>query len=160
MSIADVVLMWALKYVGTAEIPPHLNRGPLIDAWVTRVGSPLGSPWCAAYAWCMGAEALGTRWPVVKSGSCQAIYDWAKQKDCLVAAPAPGDLFLLYHAELSRYAHVGYVRSVRSDRLGTVEGNTNTDGSRDGWGVFARERLMSSRLAYVRWAKVVPNASL
>jgi hypothetical protein len=152
VDVAAEVLAHAMKKVGVAEVPPHLNRGPEIDGWLKRVGSPRGSPWCAAFAWSMGDDVLDDDWPVVKTGSCQAIYDWAKKAGALMTEPKPGDLFLMYHPELSRYAHVGYVRTVRSDELDTVEGNTNTDGSREGWGVFARTRARTSRLAFVRWA--------
>jgi hypothetical protein len=146
------VLEHAASKVGVAELPPHLNRGPEVDAWNKRVGNDQAAPWCAAFAWCMGADELEADWPVVKTGSCQAIYTWAKKEKLLRDEPEPGDLFLMYHPELSRYAHVGYVRTVRSDELDTVEGNTNTNGSREGWGVFAKTRARTPRLAFVRWA--------
>jgi hypothetical protein len=158
------LLAHAETFRGTAEIPPHLNRGPEIDDWNTRVGNPLRSPWCAAFAWCMGNDVFKGRWPVVRSGGCQDIYRWAQRLRLLTVTPAPGDLGLLYHAELRRYAHVFYVKAgphastAGGATIETIEGNTNTDGSREGWGVFVRTRFVTPRLAFVRWAPLLEVA--
>jgi hypothetical protein len=149
------VLAKAKSYIGTAEAAPHVNRGAQIDLWNKGVGNDLGAPWCAAFVYGVGHEVLGANWPVIRSGGCQDIYLWAKRKKVLVATPEAGDLFLIWHKELARYAHVGYIGVAEKDTIQTIEGNTNTDGSRDGWGVFGRTRAITDRLAFVRWSDLL-----
>jgi hypothetical protein len=51
----------------------------------------------------------------------------------------PGDIFLLPQAPLDWF-HTGLVIEVKGDVFVTIEGNTNEDGSRNGVGVFKRNR--------------------
>ena len=39
----------AQSYLYVREQPAGSNRSPEIDRWLTAVGAPLGSPWCAAF---------------------------------------------------------------------------------------------------------------
>jgi hypothetical protein len=103
----------------------------------------------------MGKDILKEEWAVVRSGGCQDIYLWGKKKKVLATVPQAGDLFLIWHKELARYAHVGYIGVAEKDTIQTIEGNTNTDGSRDGWGVFGRTRAITDRLAFVRWSDLL-----
>ena len=47
-AIALAVARRALHDIGICEIPPGSNRSGRIDEYVTAVGSPLASFWCAA----------------------------------------------------------------------------------------------------------------
>jgi hypothetical protein len=156
MGAAVEVLGHAKSYVHVREIPPHLNRGDEIDGWNRRVGNQLGDPWCAAFAWCMGDDLFKDRWPVVRSGGCQMIYDFAHRKDILRTTPMPGDLVLFWHASLGRWAHVGLVDVLLPFGAGFtyVSGNTNPAGGREGYGCFVRTlevQTPSPHLAFVRW---------
>lgn len=53
--------------------------------------------------------------------------------------PKKGDLFYT-----RSWSHVGLVVSVNGSYVTTVEGNTNNDGSADGFGVYVRSRAISS----------------
>jgi hypothetical protein len=55
----------------------------------------------------------------------------------------PGQIFVMDFG--SGVGHTGLVREVRAGKLVTIEGNTNTGGSREGIGVFERAgRTMGS----------------
>lgn len=86
----------------------------------------------------------------------KAIADWALKASGLYNTPEPGDLFLLWHQDLGRYAHVGFVDGVLAGaQFATLEGNTNPGGSRDGYGVFRRERAAVGKTAFVRWIEEI-----
>lgn len=63
------------------------------------------------------------------------------------AAPvlAPGMIFLLFYPRLKRVGHIGFIAGApdRSGRIPTIEGNTDTSGSRTGGGVFKRSRKLA-----------------
>lgn len=70
---------------------------------------------------------------------------------CGRADAAPGQLFFLQGVVkgVLRPCHVGFVEEQEGGYLRTIEGNTNTDGSRNGVGVFRRERKITSLLGFV-----------
>lgn len=160
--VAKLVLQEAHHYLGVQETPRSSNRGVEIDYWLTQTfttvpkAQRLGAPWCQAWAWCMGQQALGYRWPVPRTASVQAVYQWAETARCLAEQPREGDLFLLWHAGLNRYAHIGFVTQVLpTGAFKSLEGNTNPGGSRDGWGVYERERGPGGKMAFVRWTNAL-----
>ncbi|MGH2668648.1 MAG: CHAP domain-containing protein [bacterium] len=118
----------------------------------------MGAPWCMAYVWQMGRQALGADWPVPRTASVQdGLVAWAKTvAGVFLPSGGPferGDLFLVWNAGLQRYAHVGFVEHVvgsMQSTLDTLEGNTSAGGSREGFGVFQRRRGAHA-LAGVRW---------
>lgn len=152
---AEALIAEARRYLGVVEVPRLSNRGTQIDYWIAECGldPKQGYPWCAAYVGQMGRQALGASWPVPRTASCAAIASWAEKAGKLVATPQPGDLFLIWEADLkpARYGHVGIVVDVGVRDFGTVEGNTNPGGSRDGLGVFARRRPLGGATRFVRW---------
>jgi len=153
-----LVLAEARRYLQVREQPRDSNRSIEIDYWLHEVGVPLALPWCAAFVWNMGRQALGTHaWPVPRTASCQALHDWAESKGILKLSPEPGDLFLLWESTLTpqRFGHTGLVTDVATPgRYASIEGNTNPGGSRDGYGVFARSRPIDETTRYVRWAQL------
>mgnify|MGYP001167292155 FL=1 len=157
----EEVIKQAKKYLGEQEVPKLSNRSLKIDYWLVEAGVPVGNPWCAAFITMMGRQALGTAWPVTNTASVQRMVDWAKT---LIAAgvwvdtPQKGDLFVLYFDSLSRYGHVGLVTEVLNNgSFKTIEGNTNSDGSRDGYGVFEREHKQNAKTKYIRWIQTLPS---
>lgn len=107
--------------------------------------------WCAGFATYMqkqAAETLGQKPPVRRTFSCDELAGSAKTKQCFCAgsrtgtAPehlTPGSLFLVRHAD-GDWNHVGIVVGTEPDVILTIEGNTNDDGSRDGYEVCQRRR--------------------
>ena len=127
------------------------NRSKAIDCMLTGVHlDPAGKfPWCAAFVHHCGYYGLydavtkSSAWPAPATGGCAPLGAWAKAQDCLHTIPAVGDIFLIYRAGpgFNRFAHTGFVIGHKDDgAYYTIEGNTNTDGSREGIGVFERVR--------------------
>lgn len=147
----------ALAQVEQAEVPKNSNAGPFVESCQRLTGNAKGDPWCASFvAWC-GTAAYGKAWPVPLTGGCQALYEWAVGKQLVADAGTPGDLIVFWHATLSRFAHVAIMTgNGRAKTYRTVEGNTNDGGSREGYGVFGRTRVLSARDKVLRITEVVP----
>lgn len=81
---------------GVHESPAGSNRGPRVDQYVKSRGSPLGVPWCAAFAaWCIttSAQQLGLPDPLAGWGDVMSAHKWfmaAHAHGCWVAEPQPG----------------------------------------------------------------------
>jgi hypothetical protein len=140
--------------IGVMENPPGSNRGPKVDEYLQTTGldPTKGSfAWCAAFVYWSFNQAstnLGTANPVAKTAG--VLDHWSKAArnggrrillaDALndPALVQPGHIFIL---SVGRGAgHTGLVESVADGKLITIEGNTNDGGSREGIGVFRRDR--------------------
>lgn len=153
---ADLVLRVASATVGASEVPANTNKGPFVEACLKAVDLAPGNPWCAAWVYYIGRKALGALWPLPKTGGCQFLHDWAKTALAVHEKPDAGDVFLVWHAELGRFAHTGLVVSVNPDgSCQTIEGNTSGSGSREGWIVAERARTFTAKDRFIGWAQLV-----
>jgi len=138
--------------IGVTEITS--NDGVQIREYIRSTGFDQPIPWCAAFtSWCLN-EAN------VSNPSSAWSPSWFPESNTIRRGisgdtqPAQGDVFGLYYKRLGRIAHVGFI-----DRWGdgswvvTVEGNTNTDGGREGHGVYKKRRLKRSIYKVSRWIK-------
>lgn len=126
------------------------NDGAWVEAILRVVGCSKGSPWCAAFVSFVLTIVNNGKNPLPSTASCEEIHQYAKKHDKLVTAPQPGDVFLVLTPEGHAH-HTGFCASgVVNGRVLTWEGNTNVDGSREGWGVFNRSRALGPQLAIVR----------
>lgn len=152
MDPVDVVLRFAKSQLYVREIGP--NAGQPIEEYQRVCGARKGDPWCAcAVSWC-GKSALEEDWPLIVTAGCQALYEDAKKKGFLVDTPRRGDVFVMWHASLGRYAHTGFVEAAVGKSVVTLEGNTNPNGGREGYGWFRRKRVVDESLRFIRWAKM------
>lgn len=139
----------ARSQIGVLEDPIGSNRGKKVDEYNATCTDP-GAPWCASF----------TRWCFWKTGQrdVPGAYspDWysksrlIKKEDVRV-----GDTALIYFNSLGRYGHTiccveKVSKTLRSIEVTTIEGNTNPDGGREGYGVFRRVRSADT-LTFVRW---------
>ena len=157
----DAVLEEARRYVKVVEVPRGSNRATEIDYWLKEVGCPpptagkAGLPWCAAFVWNVGRQALGTpHWPLPRYAGVQRLYEWGVAQGLVRETPTVGDIFLLWEAGLTpaRFGHTGFVVEVKADgSCQCQEGNTNPGGSRDGYGVFERTRHFGVSDRFLRW---------
>lgn len=128
-----MVIDEAQKYLGVVEVPALSNRGTEIDYWLKECKVSLGNPWCAAFATNVIRQALGRASPIYINASVQRVVDWAKSLATIGLwqdKPEKGDLFVLYFASLQRFGHVGLVTAVEGNTFKTIEGNSNSNGSR------------------------------
>ena len=147
MTLIDDVLRGALACEGAFEIQP--NAGPFVERILATLGLPKGNPWCAAFVYATGTTMAGTDWPLPKTAGCQALYDFAMKKKWIRTTPQRGDVFLIWHAELARFAHTGFMLD---DTDLTISGNTSGAGSRDGWLVGKRRWTFAPADRFIRWA--------
>lgn len=154
-----LVLTEARRYIGVAETPRGSNRGVMIDYANAECGAPLGSPWCAAWISLVGRQALGAAWPCPRTASVAAVATWAESGGLLMPMPQLGDLVVLWNAALNRYAHIGLVAEtlLTRNQITCYEGNTNPGGSREGWGVSIRDRLVTPQVRFVRWTAALAS---
>lgn len=153
---AELVLRVASATVGASEVPANTNAGPFVERCQKVTGNAKGDPWCASFVAMVGVSALGALWPVRKTGGCAELAAWANTKAVLQKKPAAADVFLIWHGELGRFAHTGFVVSVNPDgSCVTIEGNTSGGGSREGWIVAERARRFKPVDRFIRWADLV-----
>jgi hypothetical protein len=113
------------------------NSGPDIDRWLEAVGQRPGAPWCVAFTFAMfdlAARELDVANPHLATAGSRRL--WERTSTTLRRPlPAPGDVFVLDKGH--GLGHVGIVVTVGPALdVTTVEGNTGSDGGRDGDGVF------------------------
>jgi hypothetical protein len=148
MTVADKVVSAAKGEVGYHESfsgghwTNHEKYAAQVPglAWV----STEGLAWCAVFAaWCAlkgGAAALYPR-----SASCAVDVAWFKKIGRFSAYPAVGAQIFYGPGGGS---HTGIVTGYDAEHVYTVEGNTNTNGSAEGDGVYARTRLRRDPYVY------------
>lgn len=123
------------------------NRGPWVRLYMD--GNE-GEPW----AWCAGfvsfllrqaCTSLEISLPIAPSFSCDTLAASAKVKGMFVGeagaigAIVPGALFLSRRTSCD-WVHTGIVLRAADEVFETIEGNTNDDGSREGYEVCQRFR--------------------
>jgi hypothetical protein len=133
------------------EVPRNSNRGPEVDAYLTRTGVPLGLSWCCAFVyWCFDESsiALARANPMLKTAGC--LDHWnrspskrAKRIPTADAVQNPkmvkaGMIFIIDHG--GGLGHTGLVEKVAGGMLTTIEGNTDASRTREGGGVYRLAR--------------------
>lgn len=128
------------------------NSGPWVRSYMD--GNE-GDPWF----WCMGfvqtiidqaASQLGKDFKTLMplTYSCDTIGTYGISKNCLLknavihvnpSLVQPGDIFLVRKSD-NDWFHTGLVTAIKGTTFETIEGNTNTDGSHNGNGVYKRTR--------------------
>jgi hypothetical protein len=162
IKIAEV----ADRYLGTYET--SRNRGPHIaEFWEKtnyKEGDENREPWCCAFAvFCVQVadeetDDFNLKSPP-KTASVAELLKWAKdpKNGCQTFTPADvtealhplkGDLVVY----LPRLSHVGVVSEdyAHDGFLKITEGNTNKEGSREGDGVYKKQRRLSFAGTFIR----------
>jgi len=153
MTLQDKALEVAISQLGVQEQPIGSNRGPQVDLYIRSVGlDPAGKhPWCMAFVyWChsQAAEKIGVQNPMLKTGG--VLLQWQKRKDRYRGlTPQPGDVFIMDYG--NGVGHTGIVEKADNDFVYTIEGNTNDEGSREGFEVCRRKRPRAKIAGYLRF---------
>jgi len=155
-TISSVALQIAISQLGQSEKPIGSNSGPMVNEYLKAVGLSPGYAWCQAFVyWCYteAAKKLNLPNPVVKTAS---VHDcWNKSITKLLRRDAlndpelikPGDQFILFFG--NNTGHTGIVeRAERNAESGmyllhTIEGNSNNNGSREGYEVVRHQRELN-----------------
>lgn len=142
-----------ISQIGQMEEPLGSNRGPMVDTYLRATGAPLGLAWCMAFVyWCgnTAAQQIGRDNPLPRTAGCLDHWNRARSSGAAQRIPRadayanpalikPGQIFIMDFG--GGLGHTGIVEALLpGGRLRTIEGNTNTGGSRQGLGVFRLER--------------------
>lgn len=149
MSAVEIVLAVARSQLWVREVGGD-NRGQVVEHYLGVVGLAPGNPWCAAFVAWVGSASV-PRWPLPRTGGCQALKEAAERARLLRDRPAPGSVFLIWRPALHRFAHTGFVVGAVAEGWKTLEGNTNPDGGREGYGVFERVRKFAPEDRFIHW---------
>lgn len=147
--LGRAIVRRALLDVGLCEIPPGSNTSKRIDEYLTAVGSPLRSPWCAAAVSAWFRESGARTPPKGTAGSCDAWRAWAKREGLWTRQnPRPGDA-AVYGTEADA-SHIEIVARWYPRPL-TVGGNVGLgEYTREGWIVDLRPLAVERLLGFVR----------
>jgi hypothetical protein len=146
----------AESQVGVKETRP--NGGKMIEAYQKATWLPVGPwPWCAAFVcWCIKNAMADKDYTFTRPATAGAwdFEKWCKSVDnsALLRKPHNGDIkagdIVIY-----TFSHIGIAVS-DVDKQGivqTVEGNTNSDGAREGDGVYQKRRNISQIRSIIRF---------
>ncbi len=142
-------LLLASTDVGKTEDPAHTNGGPFVRRLLERVGILYKAPWCAAWVTNKLLDAGVQRSKLPKNpASTLEWYKWAKANGRLYYSktknPSRGDLFVYNDG---KSGHIGFVTGMSSKAnrvFESLEGNTNDEGSREGYETCRRKRSVDS----------------
>lgn len=128
--------------IGVREATGH-NDGVSVEAYLASTGLGKGYAWCAAFVYWnyveVGADIniKSPAWSPSWFPESKTIYTRGKGYK---QQPQAGDVIGIYFQSKKRIAHVGIYDSENESYIITVEGNTNTKGSREGDGVYRKYR--------------------
>jgi hypothetical protein len=149
-SLGSLVVAYAKQHLrsGPREVGGQ-NAGPWVRLYMNGHEGP-DWPWCAGFACFVlqqACDALQTRPPIRASFSCDSLAASAKERGVFLAEsrrgkdadPAVGAFFLNRRTPTD-WVHTGIVIGVGGEAFDTIEGNTNDEGSREGYEVCRRVR--------------------
>lgn len=151
MTLKERALEVAISQLGVEEEPKGSNGGPQVNKYLRSVGLGSGYSWCMAFVyWCFkeAAEKMAVNNPLVKTAGVIHHYNRARP-EVKFSYPQPGDIFIMDYGK--GLGHTGIVEKVEPDYVHTIEGNTNDEGSREGYEVCRRRRPRSKIKAYLRY---------
>lgn len=144
----------AKKEVGKKEIPQGSNWGGDIPKYLKSVGIGYPAPWCMAFVfWTVDqyCKQKNTTNPLYPTGHVAT--QWQKCKflrvDLTNDQPQPGDIFIIINRKTGT-GHCGFVVKVENGYILTIEGNSNTTGSSEGYEVAEGKRKIKDMTGFIR----------
>lgn len=143
-SLGELVVAYAKQHL--IQHPREIggqNTGPWVRLYMNgNEGDEW--PWCAGFAcFCLkqACASIKQSLPIKSTLSCDSLAAFAKEKGLFVTSTqaGPGSFFLARRTDTD-WTHTGIVMEINSEIMKTIEGNTNDEGSREGYEVCARTR--------------------
>lgn len=160
--LAPKIVEIALKEVGVEEVD-GTNCGPRVNQYKAATNLPPEEPWpwCAAFVCWVVREAMkatGIKETATFKRPTTAgawnLENWSLKQDNSTQTRKPhrgdikpGDIIVF------TFSHVGFAVGEPDEEgyVSTLEGNTDTAGSREGGGVFRKRRKLSSIRSRIRF---------
>ncbi len=141
-------LQIAILEIGKEEVPRNSNWGEHVQKYLHSVGIDFPASWCMAFIyWC--CELAGNN-KLIKTGG--VMRQWREiSENFKFKSPMAGDIFIMDFGK--GLGHTGFVESVEGESIHTIEGNSNDEGSREGYEVCRRTRKISSCIGFIRLPK-------
>lgn len=158
-SLNDLIVKYAEQHLASSPREFKQNEGTWVRAYMD---GHEGREW----AWCLGFvqtvvdQAAFTKKNDLSltdympfSYGCDDIGNYGLKNDKLIrnadlvkddTRVQPGDVFLIVKTERD-WTHTGIVTAIKGEWIETIEGNTNDEGSREGYEVCARKRNFKSK---------------
>lgn len=146
--------------IGVRELTGR-NDGIAVEKYQNSIDTDLGEKWawCAAFInWnfleCGIETPKNAAWSPNWFPPSKVIYHRGviTANDNNYKKPRTSDVFGIYFSSKKRVAHVGYIDQWPAKKyFVTVEGNTNSAGSREGDGVYKKFRLKKQIYQVSRW---------
>jgi hypothetical protein len=159
MTLQEKALEVAVTQLGIHEDPGHQNRGKEVEKYLASVGLGPGYAWCMAFVyWCYKQAATELSVPnfLIRTGG--VMHQWNEQQnnrkilvDKVIKDPSiiqPGAVFIMDHGKGT--GHTGIVVRIHNGLIETIEGNTNDEGSREGYEVCRRTRKLESIKGFIQ----------
>lgn len=159
MKLAPVLVNLAKQEIGIEELNGS-NCGPRVNEYKSATNLPADEswPWCAAFiCWLVreGMKDCGGNFTFQRPTTAGAwdFENWSRNQDnsTQTKKPAgsdiqPGDIVIF------TFSHIGLaISGVDEGFVSTVEGNTDTAGSREGGGVYQKKRHVSKIRSRIRF---------
>jgi hypothetical protein len=141
MTLREKALEIAMGEIGNQEIPKNSNNGPHVKKYLASVGLQPPQFWCMAFVmWCLmqAVDKMAIRLSIKKTGGVMDFYNWVKKThpEWIFHTPMAGDIFIMDFG--SGKGHTGFVLKGFDLTCETIEGNSNDEGSRNGYEVAHR----------------------
>lgn len=156
--LAPTLVKIAKAEIGVEEVNGS-NCGPRVNEYKSTTNLPATRawPWCAAFVcWCV-KQAMGDRKFSFRRPTTAGAWDfenWSLAQDGSTDTRKPaGDDIRPGDIVVFKFSHIG-IATTRPDSDGyirTVEGNTDSAGSREGGGVFCKNRKVSRVRSRIRF---------
>jgi len=135
------LIAYAKQWVGKVKEYGQ-NRGPDVERFLKQTGGVPGDPWCMAFLqYLVKVVERDLRVTSRISRSIHVLTCWQQTHLDYHVDPKPGRL-MMWNVPRTTRGHAALVRTVQGDRIGTIEGNTNERGRREGDGVYERSRSL------------------
>lgn len=150
MILAQSSLEVATRQIGVTEIPKGSNAGPEVEIYLKSVGLTKGYSWCMAFVyWCVLEASKKTGIPNPLKKTAGVLSQWNNRPELRRRNPEPGFVFIMDYGK--GLGHTGFVEKVLpGGKIQTIEGNTNADGSREGYAVCRRIRSISTCKGFLK----------
>jgi hypothetical protein len=153
--LADLYVAYARRHL--KEHPIEVggqNRGPWVRLYMNG-NEGAEWPWCAGFAtWVLrqAARTLGVPMPHPYAFGCDFLAAKSQENGSFLSVRKPSDFPLvkpgylfLVRRTANDWTHTGIVESIQGDAMTTIEGNTNDEGSREGFEVCRRTRSLTDK---------------